>query len=1081
MLIAHISDIHWLGLGRHEEYTKAFKELFMELKKRMPDLIFVGGDLFHTKTSGISPEVIDRLTWMLRSMGDIANTKIILGNHDANLHNADRQDIITSIVTALNHPRVSLYSKSGVYRIDDVFNLCVFSCVDKDGWSNVKPQPGKINIGAFHGSVGGCLLDNGSKLLDSKAEVQLSMFDGFDFALLGDIHTRQVLARRADKNGEMKPWIAYPGSFIQQNFGESLVKGIYLWDIKSRDQWDLEFLEVKNNQPFLTIPWQEADKTLESLKLREINPGTRLRIQSDLPINPSIEKSFKEKLQSDLKVGEVIFQSKKKLSYNLLLSDESTEKQIHKASLRNDPETIISFYREFLKENGDKSAYKLSESELEACEGMIQDYLKRLNLEDESETTRDIYWSIKSIEFNNLFKYGSGNIIDFERFGNGSEGTLIGILGNNKVGKSSLIGALMYALFNTADREGITKNGWIMNQSKDSCSAKVVISVNGSDYMIERSSTRVGKKVKGKEQADKTETKVNFVKLNPDGTTEKELNGISRDETDKIIRKLIGSPQDFLLTSIATQSKMERFVDEGATSRKLILNRFLDLDIFDKLYQYVKDDLAVYKNALKNFPTLDWEEHKVGIQNAIEVARKELKIIEDSINEKKLEEFNLNRWIEEKEPSNMNLVLNALNSLKQDEEKKKRELRNIEEELKELGSSNIQVKNYISQLEKMIVQEQAGESKEDLKLNLDKLLALQENMKQILLAKKEKERIVEEKEKSIRKLALVPCGDSFPECRYIKDSHEDKKGIEIEKANFLEILKQLETLTLDLNSLKERKYQERFAKIQDWEKKIPVLQKELQEKEKRLQTLENSLLLLGENILSTQNKKADLERQIANEIDIPLINERKIELSELRKVIYNLERKKSNTLQDIGRLREKLEKAESDSKEVEKNLTGAKLLETIQGAFHKNGIPTIVLKTQLPAINYELKQLLGGIVDFSIVFQAEPGTSNMDVFIEDDHSKRILELGSGMEKMIASIALRVALINVSSLPKSDIFVIDEGFNALDEKHIDKCLSLLQALKNQFKSIVIISHMDRVKETVDSIIEVYSTKDGSRIA
>jgi DNA repair exonuclease SbcCD ATPase subunit len=104
----------------------------------------------------------------------------------------------------------------------------------------------------------------------------------------------------------------------------------------------------------------------------------------------------------------------------------------------------------------------------------------------------------------------------------------------------------------------------------------------------------------------------------------------------------------------------------------------------------------------------------------------------------------------------------------------------------------------------------------------------------------------------------------------------------------------------------------------------------------------------------------------------------------------------------------------------------------------------------------------------------------MDIFIEDGHSRRILELGSGMEKMMAGIAIRVAMINLSSLPKSDIFVIDEGFNALDEEHVGKCLELLQTLKGYFKSVLVISHMQRVKEAADTIIEVVSAGSDSKI-
>jgi len=52
---------------------------------------------------------------------------------------------------------------------------------------------------------------------------------------------------------------------------------------------------------------------------------------------------------------------------------------------------------------------------------------------------------------------------------------------------------------------------------------------------------------------------------------------------------------------VATQRRMESFIDEGATARKAILNRFLDLDIFEKLYGLVKEDVATFRKLLARY------------------------------------------------------------------------------------------------------------------------------------------------------------------------------------------------------------------------------------------------------------------------------------------------------------------------------------------------------------------------------------------------------------------------------------------------------------------------------------------------
>ena len=117
----------------------------------------------------------------------------------------------------------------------------------------------------------------------------------------------------------------------------------------------------------------------------------------------------------------------------------------------------------------------------------------------------------------------------------------------------------------------------------------------------------------------------------------------------------------------------------------------------------------------------------------------------------------------------------------------------------------------------------------------------------------------------------------------------------------------------------------------------------------------------------------------------------------------------------------------------------------------------MLIRYCLPKINKEIKDILHDVVNFSVEIIEE--------------SKRIIECGSGMEKMIASIAIRVALINISNLSKSDMFIIDEGFGALDDSNIESCSRLLKILKKFFKTILIISHVDSIKEIVDKNIEV----------
>lgn len=84
MRIAHLADIHIRGNERIEEYRDVFSRLYKSLQAQNIDLIIVAGDIFHTKTDNITPEAIELMVDFFRSLGGIATTHMILGNHDGN-------------------------------------------------------------------------------------------------------------------------------------------------------------------------------------------------------------------------------------------------------------------------------------------------------------------------------------------------------------------------------------------------------------------------------------------------------------------------------------------------------------------------------------------------------------------------------------------------------------------------------------------------------------------------------------------------------------------------------------------------------------------------------------------------------------------------------------------------------------------------------------------------------------------------------------------------------------------------------------------------------------------------------------
>jgi DNA repair protein SbcC/Rad50 len=139
-------------------------------------------------------------------------------------------------------------------------------------------------------------------------------------------------------------------------------------------------------------------------------------------------------------------------------------------------------------------------------------------------------------------------------------------------------------------------------------------------------------------------------------------------------------------------------------------------------------------------------------------------------------------------------------------------------------------------------------------------------------------------------------------------------------------------------------------------------------------------------------------------------------------------------------------------------------------ATHPNGISYEVIKSMLPVINDEIQKILSSIVDFQVFF-AEDG-DKLEIYLQHPkYDPRPLAMGSGAEKTIASMAVRLALISVSSLPKSQTFILDEPATALDAEHMEGFTRLLQMIKSQFKTVLLITHLESLKDVVDKTIEI----------
>lgn len=334
-------------------------------------------------------------------------------------------------------------------------------------------------------------------------------------------------------------------------------------------------------------------------------------------------------------------------------------------------------------------------------------------------------------------------------------------------------------------------------------------------------------------------------------------------------------------------------------------------------------------------------------------------------------------------------------------------------------------------------------------------------------------------ERSLKLLDEVPCGDEFPTCKFIKDAHTSKHKLQEQKETTTQTLLELNSVTEKLQQFDVSAIQQLHSKFTNATSRQKDIELLLSKHDTIFHKLTSEKLQLETDISTAEIRLKSLEEALKNDDNIENVQiKNAIQVAKTNRT--KLEEKQLVLMHERGNIESKIETYKERLSKKLKLLEELKVYDLLLTAFSKSGIPANILKQQLPLINVELSKILSGFFDFTIELEVNDDNDDLDVYINYGDSKRIIELCSGMEKMIANLAIRVALINVSSLPKTDIFVIDEGFGNLDESSVEACNRLLMSLKNYFKTILFITHVDGVKDVADQLLEIIKVEKDSKV-
>jgi DNA repair exonuclease SbcCD ATPase subunit len=629
--------------------------------------------------------------------------------------------------------------------------------------------------------------------------------------------------------------------------------------------------------------------------------------------------------------------------------------------------------------------------------------------------------------------------------------------------------ALMLCLYDKTPRA--SRAGHVMNNRKNTFECQLTLQISNTIYVIKKRGTR--------KKTNEVKVDVEFLRQEIDGTFTS-LTGQERRDTNSIIRSYVGTYEDFILTTFTNNMSGALFIDTSHSERKDLLSQFMGMNIFDKLHDIANEESKQMVGMIKRFNKNDISDKLANVQNKIEELQSEESVVVQKLDYVKgvLAECEVTKSILLRDLLPLAKEVEDIESLM---DKKNKYEAQVELNLTE--KKNLQEKSTkLLEFEDKLIETNAAIDVKQLTIEIEKLKSIQSRIVELKNKKKQTTTSISEKERLISKLSSIKYNAECDVC--VKNNTTFIDELSDAKQKVTELSAQDTAIDLELEAL--------LPKIANIDVYLVQLD-EYNDNTNKLHKIDAEKLKVSSSIESLDSKLHILRKNIED------VNSMIVEYNNnLDAISHNkdVEAKLTITEFDITANKKKIDKIQSTMLDVSSELKVAKNIKTtiltelrdmeeIESKFNaykyylqatcRDGVPRMLLSKVIPTIQAEINTILSQLVGFTITLEMEG--KNINAYLNYDH-ERIwpLENCSGMERFISGIAMRVALLNASNLPKSNFLLIDEGFGTLDSDHLSSMQTLFNLLKTQFEFIFIVSHLDTARDMVDNSLEIRH-KDG----
>ena len=619
--IIHISDIH-IRVGNHDksryaEYLTVFNNLFQSLSnqesiKNNTSVIVITGDLFHHKNK-LEPYGLELALHLFRGLSILSSVFVIRGNHDYRQDVPNERDMISALMS-YEIPNVHYLDKTDVYKFHNLsFGLVAIQDTLLYGATtgispNLPPFPkgdSEYNIALFHGTISGCTLQTGQNTLNG---YPIDWFQGFDAILLGDIHLQQV--NRATEveytfaplpstshvktfSYEQSPW-GYPGSLIQQDFGEPLFgHGYLLWSLKDKLVHAFHvhnpygFVKMKNEEIIVDKKYTTIQNVISQnwfpthLKISVLGDALDLKLFKDK--NVLFTKISEDKKEQKSEQNDVVQINSMEVLIEYIQNKVIIDKKLFtdswKGWLKNPEQLIISTtgYPDDLSTKINERSDKI----LKASSKYLEEF--------EKFTTQLLITGkmhIHSLQWSWILNYRDGNRYDFDNTNN-----ICIINAKNGSGKSNFLEIICIALFGEGfpSRENPNYTSSIICDKKPAgtmANTLITFSLDNTKYILQRVM-----------RPNSNARQINYEKI---------ILSEVIDGEDKIIHQQkgavhpwidshIGTLETYLMTAMLSQNADKDFFSLDKTTQKTLLDRIMSMDHINSLKVFLKEIDKYYK------------------------------------------------------------------------------------------------------------------------------------------------------------------------------------------------------------------------------------------------------------------------------------------------------------------------------------------------------------------------------------------------------------------------------------------------------------------------------------------------------